>query len=435
MSVHEIPAAGYSRIRTVIERRRLLRRIVDLVRPDLGGRDEPGVNLGPPMGRRTFLFAAALLSACGGGTSSKPSADSCPSAVSDPPVVAAPVSSKLKPYIEAWGKQFTKLLPTCELLIVDPSQGERCVSEAIGHGMLIAVEAGDQAMFDALYETYRGYADTRPDKLSPWLIDSEGKIQDSNNAIDADIDVAHALLKAAERFGDNKYIESALGIIGLIGDYALQQNYAAVYLLPSSQASNFIKGSDFIVNPSYLKVDAFREFAEVDKNHDWLGAVDSSYDLIGKAIDAFGFVPDWVGVDINGGVFELTKEYCAANYLFSPGQRAHIFGFDAVRVLWNLAKDAPNRPQAKELLTILLDNYSWAAETEVADAWSENAYHNEIAAAAFAVAAAAVSYPTAQEYTAEFEKFQKEDYYGNWPGAKEQCYNQSLALLMHFMLV
>ena len=70
-------------------------------------------------------------------------------------------------------------------------------------------------------------------------------------------------------------------------------------------------------------------------------------------------------------------------------------------------------------------------DTKVEDAWAKESWHNEIAAAAYALAAKSINDPSGDEFLAEFKVFDRSKYYGSWVGAKDLYYNQSIVLLMH----
>ena len=397
--------------------------------------------------RIMFFGATALAMGCKCGGSQQnlqAGRTSAPHAPSVPPLTA-PVqvqqidSAKIQallPHYNAWKTQFIKTLADGSALVIDPSQNNRAVSEGFGYGMLLAVSFNDRATFDALLKGYQKNVETAGSGLSIWLMDKNGNLQDDSNAIDADIDTSLALLKASQKWGEVSYQQTASRIISTIGDKALKTVNGKTYLLPSGKAYEFIKGEDLILNPSYFNLTALRQFAQIDSAHNWQAAVDSSYEILSQAQAEFGFIPDWLGLRSDTGeVFKLTPQYCSARYLFDKNQRIHIFGNDAVRVLWQLASDLQSSqdPRAKEILNKILAGTS-PADTKVQDAWSSDAWHNEIAGAAFALAAESADHPQASQYQAKFRTFNHGTYYGTWDGAKKLYYNQSITLLMNLGL-
>lgn len=354
-----------------------------------------------------------------------------------PPITVTQVediaSPALRAHYQSWKNSFLKLMSDGFAVVIDPSQGNRAVSEGFGYGMLLAVSFNDRTTFDALLKGYQKNVEAGGSGLSSWLMDQNGNIQDYSNAIDSDIDTSLALLKASQKWGDQSYQQAASRIITTIGEKALKTVNGKTYLLPSGKAFEFIKGDDFIINPSYFNMTALRLFAQVDQSHNWQAAIDSSYEILSKAQAQFGFIPDWLGLHSSTGeVFELTRQYCSERYLFDSNQRLHIFGNDAVRVLWQLAQDyqSTQDQRAKDILNKILEGTN-PSDTKVQDAWSDQGWHNEIAAAAFALAAQAIAHPQASQYLSEFHTFEKDGFYGTWDGAKDYYYNQSITLLMH----
>jgi endoglucanase len=399
---------------------------------------------------RLALFSITLVSGCKCGThrvsgqsllttQSTSIPQSMPTTVSIARIspIQSPASTLLKAHFESWRKTFLKTLPDQSAIIIDPSQGNRAVSEGFGYGLLLSLYFNDRASFDAILKGYQKNTQSRGDGLSAWLMDSKGNITSRDNAIDADIDVAWALLEAGIKWPGSNYKTSALKIIASIGEKALVKVNGKTYLLPSSEAYDFTKGEDFILNPSYFNFLAFKEFAEVDPSHNWMGIINASYEIIDKCLAKFGFVPDWIGVNSKTGkVFELTKSYCRNNNLFSSNQRVHIFGNDAVRVLWHLSFDykATGESRARTALSKILSKAT-PSGTEVEDAWADKCWHNEISAAAYALIASTISYPNYDQYVSELKTFEKPDYYGTWEGAKNFYFNQSIVLLMHLSIL
>src|SRR5262249_1239377 len=81
---------------------------------------------------------------------------------------------------------------------------------------------------------------------------------------------------------------------------------------------------------------AYRIFADVDPQHDWMGLVDSSYDVLSQIRSSAdlggsaGVVPNWVAVDRQSG------ELSPADMMGDPATQ---FSFDASRLPWQLALD------------------------------------------------------------------------------------------------
>jgi len=237
---------------------------------------------------------------------------------------------------------------------LDKQQNDITTSEGQSYTMMRAVWMSDKPTFDASW-TWTQQQLQRQDKLFAWRW---GKMDDGtygvltnvngqNAASDADSDIALALLMAASRWQDERYLAQAKEVIT-----SMWQNEVVIAGGKPYLASNNLEkqsSSPIVMNPSYLSPYAYREFAKVDKQHDWNAVVDSSYELLNKAMEAnldtpksVGLVPDWVLMDRQtGDISAPTAGNLTTNY-----------GYDAIRSPWRLALDYEwnAEPRAKALL-------------------------------------------------------------------------------------
>ncbi len=239
---------------------------------------------------------------------------------------------------------------------LDKQQNSITTSEGQSYTMLRAVWQSDKETFDSAWAWTQEQLQ-REDKLFSWkwgqLADgSYGLLTDQggqNTASDADSDIALALVMAASRWQQSSYLDQAKEIITAMWD----EEVITVQGVPYLASNNLEKDSaqDAVMNPSYLSPYAFRIFAEVDKEHDWMALVDSSYELINKAMDSnldtgttAQLVPDWVLLNKETGEIRAPD-----------GQASNLttrFSYDAMRTTWRLALDYEwnNEPRAKETL-------------------------------------------------------------------------------------
>ncbi|MBC7971149.1 MAG: glycosyl hydrolase, partial [Verrucomicrobia bacterium] len=116
------------------------------------------------------------------------------------------------------------------------------------------------------------------------------------------------------------------------------------YLLPGPREA-FQQPTKLLLNPSYFSPAAFRLFAQVDRTHDWLSLVDSSYRVLedSASLSTLKLPSDWLALDTTTGQFQALL---GTEPVFSR------YGFDAYRVWWRLALDATwyGEPRAKRYL-------------------------------------------------------------------------------------
>lgn len=224
--------------------------------------------------------------------------------------------------------------------VIDYDQGGITTSEGQSYALLQAVWMDDKTTFDKVWQWTQQNLQRETDMLFGWrwgqlTNGAYGLLPDGgqNAASDADVDIALALLLASSRWQQQSYAETALPIITDVWKMETDIANGKRYMI----AGNWATGSEeIIINPSYIAPYAWRIFAKVDPNHDWLGLIDPAYELLhavsinnldtGKSV---GLPPDWVAIKKADG------SVSAASHL---GLRS-AYGFDAMRVPWRIAID------------------------------------------------------------------------------------------------
>lgn len=253
---------------------------------------------------------------------------------------------------------------------LDKERNNITTSEGQSYTMLRAVWLDDKETFDRTWRWTKENLQRDDDSLFSWLYGqrpdgSYGIITEQgggNAASDGDTDIALALLFAYNRWDDASYLGEARAILDAIWEQEVVEIGDAIYMA----ANNLEKESSepyIIVNPSYLAPYAYRVFAEVDTEHEWIRLVDSSYDVIKRSIDlpldkekSAGLPPDWILVDRNTGeIRPSTTETLTTNY-----------GFDALRIPFRLALDWMwyREPRAEEVLnSMVFLSREWSRNT------------------------------------------------------------------------
>ncbi|MBD1850233.1 glycosyl hydrolase family 8 [Leptolyngbya sp. FACHB-711] len=245
--------------------------------------------------------------------------------------------------------------------VIDREANDRTVSEGQAYAMLRSVLANDPEMFAltlrwAEQNLQRRDGNELRDSLWAWKWgqndQGEWGILDGNFASDADIDAATALILAARRWNRPEYLTLAQAklkdiwndstIVVMPGGI---RSGTARHLLPGPIASFQPQPNQVILNPSYAAPYAFRMFAQVDSERDWMSLVNSSYQLLedSAALSAAKLPSDWVVLNLTTGAFEPVAE---------GSNLRSIYSFDAFRVWWRMALDAVwfEEPRAREYL-------------------------------------------------------------------------------------
>lgn len=225
---------------------------------------------------------------------------------------------------------------------IDTERNDITTSEGQSYTMLRAVWSSDQATFDKTWEWTQKHLQRDDNNLFAWkwgekpdgsygILEAEGG---NNTATDGDADIALALLMAGGRWQQQQYVDEAKKIIPEIW----KEEVATINGTPYLTSNNLENKSErpAVINPSYFAPYAYREFAKVDKSHDWMKLVDSSYELINRSLEdplnsptSAGLPPDWLLMNQQTGAIsapateDLTTQY----------------SFDAMRTPWRLALD------------------------------------------------------------------------------------------------
>ena len=240
--------------------------------------------------------------------------------------------------------------------VIDYQDSDRSVSEGQAYAMLRSVFIDDPTTFaltlDWAEKNLRRLSATSvpTDQLWAWKWGKNkagkwGPI-DENFASDADIDAITALILASRRWNRPEYLDVARTKLRDLWKFSTVAGPGGKrYLLPGPVEAFMPSPSTLYLNPSYLAPYAFRLFAQVDPDHDWLSLVDTSYQILEKSsqVSTVGLPSDWIALDTKTGKFQPLPQ---SNKLQS------VYSFDAYRVWWRVAWDAAwfQSPEAERYL-------------------------------------------------------------------------------------
>ena len=243
----------------------------------------------------------------------------------------------LKESWEAYRKRFIQ----GDGRIIDWEAEEKSTSEGQAYAMFRAVFADDRESFDRTLKwsesnLQRRDAQGKPmDSLWAWKWGKNASNQwvqlDPNFASDADIDACFALILASDRWNRPDYLTLAKTKLKDLWDFSTVTHNGQTYLLPGPKIA-FRQGDRLTLNPSYLAPYAFRLFAQVDRDRDWMALVDSSYVVLenSASLSSVGLPSDWVNLDLKTGKYSALE---------SGSPLKTQYGFDATRVWWRIALD------------------------------------------------------------------------------------------------
>lgn len=199
---------------------------------------------------------------------------------------------------QAWKGAY--LLP--EGRVVDRLQRQSSHSEGQGYGMLLATEFDDRPAFDRMLGWTETNLAIRLDPLLSWrwLPDSDPPVPDTNNASDGDLFYAWALVRAARRFGEPRFLDRAIQIATALAAQCLMaspEDPGTILFLPA--VHGFVTPERVVINPSYTMPLAMREVAAATGISELALAAQHGEALIAR-LAAGGLVPDWVQISRAG---------------------------------------------------------------------------------------------------------------------------------------
>jgi endo-1,4-beta-D-glucanase Y len=233
----------------------------------------------------------------------------------------------------AWTDYLDRFVTADGRVVADDFADRGTTSEGQAYAMLRAVYTGDRAAFDLVWGWTQEHLQ-RDDGLLSWRWNGEVEmVTDESSAPDAEIDASLALLFASRAWNEPAYAAEADAILDGIWDGLLVDIDGSKVLVAGDWA---VGDARPVINPSYFAPYAFRIFGDVQPERDWLGLVDSSYDVLaawssGDQLGApVGALPNWMAID------RVTGDLWPA---IGRARSADEFSYDSSRVIYRLALD------------------------------------------------------------------------------------------------
>ena len=223
--------------------------------------------------------------------------------------------------------------------VIDWERNGDSTSEGQAYAMLRSAWMNDRATFDQtyhwaqqnLFDTHTGLFDYL------WGADQSGRYHalSTDNAADADEDIAFALLLADKQWPGAGYAQKSQQVMDAIWNIDVVAWNGSFVLVAGDWARNF-RGT-LVFNPSYFAPYAYRAFAHAQPQHQWMAVVDSGYRLLTACSSAnlsesstSGLPPNWCAVG-------PAPSQVAGVTSMTGGDE---YGYDAFRVMWRVALDA-----------------------------------------------------------------------------------------------
>ncbi len=205
-------------------------------------------------------------------------------------------------------------------------QGGDTVSEGQAYALLLAAGIGDQESFELSWTWTKDHLQ-RDDGLLAWRW-ADGEIVDEEPATDADLDAARALLVAADRFDEARYLDEAAVIADAILEHEIAEVGGQSVLLAGPWAR---ERQPYVINPSYFAPRTFTLLERATGDERWAELARSSRDIVARFSERAELVPDWAVVTTSNEVYATSP----------PGETGGdaTYGFDAQRTYVRFAED------------------------------------------------------------------------------------------------
>lgn len=194
---------------------------------------------------------------------------------------------------EGGWKQFKESFIASDGRVVDTAQGGISHSEGQGYAMLFAVNYDDRATFAQLWGWTRSHLQIRGDRLLSWRWSPESGVTDENNASDADLIAAWALLRAFNKWHVPEYLDASRKIAQDIRAQLARKTDHGLILLPGVEG--FDKPEGDAINLSYWVFPALDEIGQADPSPEWKELADNGMAILKFAhFGRWGLPPDWL---------------------------------------------------------------------------------------------------------------------------------------------
>ena len=267
---------------------------------------------------------------------------------------------------------------TGEGRVIDSGNQNISHSEGQGYGMLLATHFRDRDTFDRLWRWTTQHLQVRNDRLFAWKWTPAGGAVDTNDAADADLIIAWALLRATNQWAVPEWQAASRAIRADFLQKMTRTVGGQLVILPGEQGFESPAGT--VVNLSYWVFPALRECGSDDGRPEWQQLRASGQALLRQArFGRWSLPPDWL---------QLTDPVAPAAG-FAPR-----FSYDAVRIplylLWGHAA-------SDELIRPIKSYWTYFRQAPFLPAWTnliDNGVDSFDASAGIrAVATQVVAYP------------------------------------------
>jgi endoglucanase len=213
--------------------------------------------------------------------------------------------------------------------VVDTANGGVSHSEGQGYGLLLAASMRDAPLFERIWRWTEANLGIRDDGLFAWRWDPRvpgDPVADRNAALDGDLLIAWALIRAGALWSKRALIERAVTIAQAIRAVGIVDHAGMPILLPGP--AGFVRPEGPVVNLSYWVFPALRTLARLERQPVWDALIASGRHWLEQLrFGTYRLPPDWA--------------LLADHPVPAPGFPAE-FGYNAIRIPLHLAWGEPD---------------------------------------------------------------------------------------------
>jgi endo-1,4-beta-D-glucanase Y len=246
------------------------------------------------------------------------------------------------------------------------------ITEGQSYALLKAVWMDDPETFGKTWQWTQTHMRRPHDHLLGWRW-SNGEngapkgLVETENATDADQDIAYALLVAGKKWKQPRYTQDGLSMVRDLWRLNVQALDGKYYLTPGTW-EGFREGY-LTLDPSYFAPYVYRAFAAADVQHaaGWTQLADDIYDTLEACsnLTQNHLPPNWCAV-------KWQDDHQGSRIVFSDlqGAGSRDFGYDAFRVYWRMGMDAKLSPSpGRERALTYLKKHAYPLQY-----WQKNHY-------------------------------------------------------------
>jgi endo-1,4-beta-D-glucanase Y len=286
---------------------------------------------------------------------------------------------------DSWRYYKTKFMADNATHVISNNYGGT-ISEGQSYALLKALWMDEFDTFAGIWRWTKTHMARSGDRLLGWRWDKarDGRpagLVETENATDADQDIAYALLMAGERWNRPDYTRDGLDIARDIWRLNVQFLRGRAYLVPGTWEG--FRQERLTLNPSYFAPYVYRTFARYDTAHavGWNQLADDIYDTLEACtrLTASGLPPNWCAVpweeeksaagttgkaaDNRFGGYSASRALPHVTFSDLQGPGSRDFSYDAFRVYWRMAMDARLSPSpARERAAAYLREHPFLLE-------------------------------------------------------------------------